>query len=54
MAGWLSTGGYGLYSLGFGPLASQVAWIRVVDFAGGTHTLTGGDEAFRYYAHTEG
>ncbi|MFQ6013690.1 MAG: FAD-binding protein [Thermoplasmata archaeon] len=53
VAGWLSTGGYGLYSLGFGPFASQVAWIRVVDFTG-THTLAGGDEAFRYYAHTEG
>ncbi|MFQ6012506.1 MAG: FAD-binding protein [Thermoplasmata archaeon] len=53
VAGWLSTGGYGLYSLGFGPFASQVAWIRVVDFTG-TRTLAGGDEAFRYYVHTEG
>jgi FAD/FMN-containing dehydrogenase/ferredoxin len=53
VAGWLSTGGYGLYSLGFGPFASQIAWIRVVDFDG-TRTLTGGDEAFRYYVHTEG
>ncbi|MFQ5919564.1 MAG: FAD-binding protein [Thermoplasmata archaeon] len=53
VAGWLSTGGYGLYSLGFGPFASQIAWIRVVDFLG-TRTIGGGDEAFRYYVHTEG
>lgn len=53
VAGWLSTGGYGLYSLGFGPFASQIAWIRVVDF-NGTHTVSGGDVTFRHYVHTEG
>ncbi len=53
VGGWLSTGGYGLFSLGFGPFASQIAWIRAVDFAG-TRTIAGGDEAFRYYVHTEG
>lgn len=53
VAGWLATGGYGLFSLGFGPFASQVEWIRVVDFHS-LHTVRRYDPEFRYYVHTEG
>ncbi len=53
VAGWLSTGGYGLYSLRFGPFWSQLEWIRVVDFKGVRTVLREAPE-FQYYVHTEG
>lgn len=53
VAGWLSTGGYGMFSLGFGPFWRQVEWIRVVDFSG-VRTLLRDALAFPYYVHTEG
>jgi FAD/FMN-containing dehydrogenase/ferredoxin len=53
VAGWLSTGGYGLYSLRFGPFHSQVEWIRVVDFQG-ARTVRREDHEFMHYVHTEG
>ncbi|MFQ5838830.1 MAG: FAD-binding protein [Thermoplasmata archaeon] len=53
IAGWLSTGGYGLYSLSSGPFSSQVEWIRVVDFQG-VRTIRQDEEEFKHYVHTEG
>ncbi len=53
VAGWLSTGGYGMFSLGFGPFWRQVEWIRVVDFDG-VRTLLRDALEFPYHVHTEG
>ncbi len=53
MAGWLTTGGYGLYSLRFGPFRSQLEWIRVVDFSG-VRTISRQDPEYLNYVHTEG
>lgn len=53
VGGWLATGGYGLFSLAFGPFASQVEWIRVADFDG-VRRVRQSEDAFHYYVHTEG
>lgn len=53
IGGWLSTGGFGLFSLRFGPFRKQVDWVRVVDFEG-VRTIRREDAEFENFVHTEG
>jgi len=54
VAGWLSTGGYGINSFRFGHVSEQVEKIKVVVPSGETKILSPDDPEFKHFIRTEG
>ena len=54
IGGWVSTGGCGINSFKFGPLAEQIVALTVVTGAGEVKKLTPADREFPYFVSTEG
>jgi ferredoxin len=54
VAGWISTGGYGINSLKYGHLSKQVVSMKVITGAGDLKDLSPSDQDFGYFISTEG
>jgi len=54
VAGWVSTGGYGINSFRYGHLSKQIESIMVVTPTGQVRSFTPADADFQYYVSTEG
>ena len=54
VAGWISTGGYGINSFRYGHISKQIISITVVTGTGEIKVLTPQDRDFKYFISTEG
>ena len=54
VAGWISTGGYGINSFRYGHLSRQIASMTVVTGTGEVRKLSPADPDFSYFVSTEG
>ncbi len=54
VGGWVSTGGCGINSFKYGPLAEQIVALTVVTASGEVRRLSRGDPEFDYFIGTEG
>ncbi|MCX5812393.1 MAG: FAD-binding protein [Proteobacteria bacterium] len=54
VAGWISTGGYGINSFRYGHLIQQIVSMTVVTASGETRKITPNDPDFMYFVSTEG
>jgi FAD/FMN-containing dehydrogenase/ferredoxin len=54
VAGWISTGGYGINSFKYGHLSKQIISMKVITASGEVKTLTPDDHDFAYFISTEG
>lgn len=54
VAGWISTGGYGINSFRYGHLSKQIVSMKVITGAGELKTLSPVDPDFTFFVSTEG
>jgi len=54
VAGWISTGGYGINSFKYGHLTKQIVSMKVITGAGELRELSPSDQDFSYFVSTEG
>lgn len=54
VAGWISTGGYGINSFRYGHLSTQIESMTVITPTGQVRKLTPVDDDFKYFLSTEG
>jgi FAD/FMN-containing dehydrogenase len=54
VAGWISTGGYGINSFKYGHISKQIESMKVVTGSGDVRHLFPGDPEFNYFISTEG
>jgi len=54
VAGWISTGGYGINSFKYGHLSKQIVSMKVITGAGELKELSPSDQDFSYFVSTEG
>jgi FAD/FMN-containing dehydrogenase/NAD-dependent dihydropyrimidine dehydrogenase PreA subunit len=54
VAGWISTGGYGINSFRYGHLSNQITSMTVITGTGEIKKLTPADKDFKYFISTEG
>jgi FAD/FMN-containing dehydrogenase/NAD-dependent dihydropyrimidine dehydrogenase PreA subunit len=54
VAGWISTGGYGINSFKYGHLSKQIVSMKVITGAGELRELSPSDHDFSYFISTEG
>jgi FAD/FMN-containing dehydrogenase/NAD-dependent dihydropyrimidine dehydrogenase PreA subunit len=54
VAGWISTGGYGINSLRYGHISKQIVSMTVITASGEIKKLSPADQDFQYFVSTEG
>jgi FAD/FMN-containing dehydrogenase len=54
VAGWISTGGYGINSFKYGHLSKQIVSMKIITGAGELKELSPSDQDFSYFVSTEG
>ena len=54
VAGWISTGGYGINSFSYGHLSKQIVSMTVITPSGESKNYTPADPDFSYFVSTEG
>ncbi|OPY86852.1 MAG: putative FAD-linked oxidoreductase [Syntrophus sp. PtaU1.Bin208] len=54
VAGWISTGGYGINSFRYGHLSKQIVSMKVITGAGELKVLSPSDPEFNFFVSTEG
>ncbi len=54
VAGWISTGGYGINSFRYGHLSKQIVSMKVITGAGELKVLSPSDPEFHFFVSTEG